>query len=315
MSPRHTRIIVLALLLLTVPLAQAQTRPKITGISHGGYFVSDLPAALRFWHDLLGFDVPYTLPKPGSTDTRIAFVKINDHQHIELFTDPPPSPPRHLSHIAFSTDNAEAMRLYLRAQGIQTPAAVGTTRAGDFAFEVKDPDNNLVEFVQMLPAGREAQAAGKSLPPTRISAAIYHLGFLVGNSQRSLDFYGRILGFQETWRGSPRTDQLSWINMRVPDGTDYVEFMLYAGPPTDFGGKNHVSLVVPDINKAVETLKSRPAFAAYTRPVEIHTGINQKRQVNLFDPDGTRVELMEPNTLTGKPTPPSTAPPPPPAHP
>jgi lactoylglutathione lyase len=33
-------------------------------------------------------------------------------------------------------------------------------------------------------------------------------------------------------------------------------------------------------------------------------------EVNLFDPDGTRVELMEPNTIDGKPAPSSTAPPP-----
>lgn len=310
---RRTLLLAAALLLpLSTP---AQTRPKITGISHGAYFVSDLPAALRFWHDLLGYDVPYTLPKLNTSETRIAFVKINDRQHIELFTDPSPDPRSHLSHIAFNVENAEAMRRYLRAQGIDTPADVTTTRAGDRAFEIKDPDSNLIEFVETLPAGREAQAAGKFLPATRISPAIYHLGFLVGNSQRSLDFYGRILGFQETWRGSPRPDQLAWINMRVPDGTDYVEFMLYAGEPTDFGGKNHVSLVVPDINKAVETLKSRPVFAGYNHPVEIHTGINQKHQVNLYDPDGTRVELMEPNTLTGEPTPSSTAPPPPPAHP
>jgi len=32
--------------------------------------------------------------------------------------------------------------------------------------------------------------------------------------------------------------------------------------------------------------------------------------VNLYDPDGTRVEIMEPNTVTGKPVPSSAAPPP-----
>ena len=46
------------------------------------------------------------------------------------------------------------------------------------------------------------------------------------------------------------------------------------------------------------------------REIVVHVGKNQKRQANLFDPDGTRIELMEPDTITGKPTPPSTAPPP-----
>ena len=45
------------------------------------------------------------------------------------------------------------------------------------------------------------------------------------------------------------------------------------------------------------------------------TGVNGKRQVNMYDPDGTRVEIMEPNTVDGKPRPPSPAPPPPPSPP
>jgi lactoylglutathione lyase len=44
--------------------------------------------------------------------------------------------------------------------------------------------------------------------------------------------------------------------------------------------------------------------------MEMRTGINRKRQLNLFDPDGTRSELMEPATIDGTPTPSSTAPPP-----
>src|ERR1700733_12704864 len=94
---------------LTPPLfAQtAPTRPKITGISHIGYFVSDLPKALDFWHGLLGYDEAYSLNKPGSDDTRIAFIKINDHQHIELFNEPPTNPPSMMSHLCFSVDDIE----------------------------------------------------------------------------------------------------------------------------------------------------------------------------------------------------------------
>jgi hypothetical protein len=44
--------------------------------------------------------------------------------------------------------------------------------------------------------------------------------------------------------------------------------------------------------------------------MDIQTGVNRKRQLNLYDPDGTRVELMEPRTVDGTQAPPSTAPPP-----
>ena len=303
-----------AAIFLVVPTVRAQQgtvqRPRITGISHVGYFVSDLPASLRFWHDFLGFDESYDLKKPGTDEVRIAFIKINDHQHIELFNEPPTNPPNMMSHICFTVDNVEQMRAYLRSQGIDVKAGNGgKTRTGDYAFEVKDPDGMLVEFVQSLPEGMEAKVKGKFEPDTRISTKIYHAGFMVGDSVKSKDFYGRILGFKEIWRGGGNPKELSWINMQVPDGTDYVEFMLYRTlDPKGYGGKNHLSLEVPDMAKAVAELEARPAFKAYGKALEIHTGVNRKRQVNLFDPDGTRVELMEPFTVDGKAAPWSDAP-------
>ncbi|MGB6744573.1 MAG: VOC family protein, partial [Terracidiphilus sp.] len=220
-------------------------RPQITGISHVGYFVSDLPKALGFWHDLLGFEESYVLDKLGAegsnTDqVRIAFIKINDHQHIELFTDTPPAPPNMMSHLCFTVSNVEQMRAYLRSKGIDVkPGNGGKTRTGDYAFEIRDPDGTLIEFVQSLPTGWEAQAAGKLMPAERISDAIYHVGFLVGNTEKSLRFYEDILGFKETWRGGRDPKVLSWINLRVPDGTDYIELMLYATLPKTYGTQNH----------------------------------------------------------------------------
>ena len=61
--------IALAMLPLAASLVLAQDaaqRPRITGISHAGYFVSDLNTTLTFWHDFLGFDESYSLKRPGS---------------------------------------------------------------------------------------------------------------------------------------------------------------------------------------------------------------------------------------------------------
>jgi len=311
-------IAIAATLLLAAPLvaqSSAPARPQITGISHVAYYVSDMPKALVFWHDLLGFDLSYDRKVPNSTETTVAFLKVNDHQYVELLSDPPAQTKNFLSHVCFLTDDLEQMRLYLAAKGIDVPAHTSRTRTGDLVFSVKDPDGTQIEFSQPQPTSVEAQGAGKFLSPNRISEHIYHTGFLVGNTQRALDFYGNILGFQETWRGGGNPAELSWINMRVPDGTDYVEFMLYRTLPATYGSSNHVALEVPDITAAVAALKTRPAFATYGKSLDVHLGKNGKRQVNLYDPDGTRVELMEPFTADGKPVPSSTAPPPPPAHP
>lgn len=308
-----------ALCLVFSSLVSAQAtlpRPHITGISHVGYFVSDLPKAISFWHDLLGYEESYDLKKSGTDQVRIAFIKINDHQHIELFNEPPAEPHNMMSHLCFSVDNIGQMRAYLGSQGYNVPPGNGAkTRAGDYAFEIKDPNGMLIEFVQSLPSGMEMKAAGKFLPATRISPRIYHAGYVVGNAEKTIAFY-RMLGFTETWRGASTPNELSWINMKVPDGDDYVELMLYHPPfdPKSFGTKNHLSLVVPDIQKAVAELESRAAYKEYGRPLKIQVGRNGKRQVNLYDPDGTRVELMEPNTVTGKSAPSSTAPLPPSAY-
>jgi lactoylglutathione lyase len=139
-----------------------------------------------------------------------------------------------------------------------------------------------------------------------------HAGFIVGDLDKSMAFYHGILGFTEFWRGSSSGTSLSWVNMRVPDGDDYVELMLYDSlpAPNARGTKNHISLMVPDMQKAVEELEKRAARGVYSKEIEIHVGKNRRRQVNLYDPDGTRIELMEPKTIDGQPAPSSTAPPP-----
>lgn len=288
----------------------AVKRPKILGIAHMAFYVSNLPRTLAYYKDLLGFDEPYDLKNADGT-VRIAFIKINDYQHLELFSEPPRGDGM-LNHIAFYTDNAGQLRRYLISRGIRVPAKVAVGRTGDKQFTVKDPDGHTVEFVEYQADGWAMKGRGKDMPATRVSDHIMHIGFTVGELARSKAFYSGILGFKEFWRGSSNNVTLSWVDLRVPDGKDYIELMLYKQlPPQDKrGGDNHISLMTPDIAKAVNTLKARAAAVNYTRKIEIRVGHNRQRQANFFDPDGTRTELMEPFTIDGKPTPPSTAPPP-----
>jgi catechol 2,3-dioxygenase-like lactoylglutathione lyase family enzyme len=310
MKTRLLWLMVCCLVAATPGAKAAVKRPKILGIAHMAFYVSSLPKTLAYYKDFLGFAEPYDLKNPDDT-VGIAFIKINDYQHLELFAEPPKGDGM-LSHIAFYTDNAEQLRQYLISRGVHAPAKVSKGRTGDKNFTVKDPDGHTVEFVEYQPDGWAMKDRGKDMPATRISDHIMHIGFTVGELKRSKAFYNDILGFKEFWRGSSDGVTLSWVDLRVPDGQDYVELMLYKQlPPQDKrGGANHISLETPDIAKAVATLKARASAVGYTRPIEIHVGHNRQRQANLFDPDGTRSELMEPFTVDGKPTPPSTAPPP-----
>jgi catechol 2,3-dioxygenase-like lactoylglutathione lyase family enzyme len=307
----HAKWLFATLVSLSFLIQAPVARPRILGVAHLAVFVSDLSRARAFYEDLLGYGEPFTLPKPdGSVD--IAFVKINDRQWIELFNRPSAGEGQ-LNHIALYTDDADRMRDYLASQKVSVPDKVAKGRTGNKNFMVKDPDGHDVEIVEYQPDSWTARDTGKHLLSSRLSEHAMHVGILVGNLDASLKFYNGILGFEEFWRGSAvNSKTLSWVNIRVPDGTDYVELMLHdqIPAPDQRGSAHHLCLVVPDAERAVAALSERPARASYTRAVEIRTGVNRKRQVNLYDPDGTRVELMEPNTVDGKPAPSSTLPPP-----
>ncbi|HET7216005.1 MAG TPA: VOC family protein [Terriglobia bacterium] len=308
-----TKMCWLLALFIVVPLSGAQAavkRPKILGIARVAFYVSNLLSTQAYYKEFLGFGEPYDL-KNEDGSARTAFIKVNDYQYLE-FSSQPPRGDGMLNHIAFHTNNVEQLRRYLISRGIHTPSKVSKGQTGDRDFMVKDPDGHIVEFVEYQPDGWAMKDRGKDMPSSRISDHIMHTGFTVADLARSTEFYSNVLGFKEFWRGSSDGVTLSWVDLRVPDGKDYLELMLYKQlPPQDKrGGANHISLMTPDIFKAVATLRSRAAASNYTRKIETHVGHNRQRQANFFDPDGTRTELMEPFTIDGKATPPSTAPPP-----
>jgi len=307
---RLTIALLLTSLFFFSTAADEVKRPRVLGLAHVALFVSDLQKARAFYEDFLGYQEPYVLKRDDGSD-RIVFIKINEQQFIELFAENPQQD-GHLGHISFLTDSVTRMRDYLAFRGIKVPDKVGKGKIGNLNFNITDPDGHTVEIVQYEPDSWTMRERTKFLPDTRISTQMAHAGVLVGKLEPAMKFYRDILGFEEFWRGSSSGTELSWVNMRVPDGKDYLEFMLYSKPPDSqqMGVKNHICLFTTDVKKAVGILESRPAFKNYGRPITINVGKNGKRQANLFDPDGTRIELMEPNTVDGKLVPSSTAPPP-----
>src|SRR6266481_9516024 len=209
-------------ILAVAGLAQEAKRPKILGVAHMALYVSDLGKSRAFYKDFLGFDEPYLLKRPDGAE-RIVFIKINEDQYLELFTDPPRNDGQ-LNHISFYTDNAKGMRDYLASRGVKVPEKVGKGQIRNSNFNINDPDGHTVEIVQYEPDGWTRREKGKYVPDTRISTRMMHIGALIGPIDPAMKFYHDILGFNEFWRGSGSPRVLSWINMRVPDGEDYFEF-------------------------------------------------------------------------------------------
>src|SRR5262245_59865345 len=308
-----TRVaIVLALLSLgSAGTFQSAPRPKILGVAHIALRVADVKRSRAFYKDFLGYGEPYQLDNPDGS-LSLTFIKINDNQYIELFPGLRADQDR-LYHVSLYVDDAEAMRTYLASRGVRVPDRVGRARIGTSNFGISDPDGHTLEIVQYQSDSWAGRERGRFMSDARISARMLHVGLIAGDLTKSMTFYRDLLGFSELWRGAAANSKtLSWVNLKVPDGSDYIELMLYGTEPAPDrrGTVHHLCLEVDDAARAIERLNERAYRQTYANPIEIRTGVNRKRQVNLFDPDGTRVELMEARTVDGAPAPSSTLPPP-----
>lgn len=312
-------LVLVSLSALRGQAGSAPVRPKLTGLSHVGLWVKDIAQSRAFYTGYLGFAEPFSLNNQDGS-LRITWMKINERQTIELFTVSAKTPKSgdNLYHVALETDDAQGMLKYLIARGVKGPGGKPLAplakpgQIGNYGYFCEDPDGHILEMVQYLPSGWTRQHAGQGLPDTRIALRMSHAGITVKNLEASLRFYRDILGCTEFWRGSKDGQELSWVNLRLPDSKDYLELMLYHQRPTvdRLHTMNHLCLEVPDVAKAEAMLKTRTLPASCKEPTPLKPGVNRKNQINCYDPDGTRVEIMDDHTIDGTITPSSDAPPP-----
>lgn len=274
---------------------------RILGVSHVAVKVRDIETSLAFYRDFLGFPEQYRLNHRGSDTLLLVTLKVSDDQWIELFPGLTPGDDR-LHQIAYRVGDAEGFRAHLAASGLSVPESVSRAQIGNLGFTTRDVEGYTLEFVEYTPEGRTCEDAGKHLAETRIAERITHAGVATANADRTLHFYRDILGFEEGWRGSKDDAFVSWVNMNLPGSDDYVELMLEESVTP------HFCLGVPDLEATCITLEARRDSVGYTRPIEMRVGRNRKRQINLFDPDGVRVEIMEPSTIDGNAAPSVTLP-------
>lgn len=301
----------LILSLAGLPVTPENERPRLLGVARITVRASDPDRSAIFYRDLLGF--AEITPRSAQNGSSRLF-RINDRQSVEVVAGLQPTQDRLVS-VSLQTDRVELMRRYLGGRGWKVPASPVSNRYAQRSITVADPEGRLLEFVELPIDG--SKVAGKRIAPKdsfQISQRMMHAGIIVTGVPSALDFYTGLLGLREFWRGSGRDSQyLSWINMRLPESEDYLELMLYGEEPAGDrrGSAHHLCLEVADIDAARARLEANPARAGYTRPIEIRVGVNRRRQLNLFDPDGTRSELMEPRTIDGVPPVSSTLPYPP----
>ena len=275
---RNLLLVILGLVAVCQSENPAQ-RPPITGISHVAFYSSNLAAAKAFYNGLLGL----AIKPPGRESYQVGI------QQVEL--EPLPAGHGHdlIAHVAFATADVDGVRRYLSQHGVTVPAKVNTESNGTVWFALKDPEGNPIEFVQERPEleGRQAEAP--------VSKVMIHAGFVVHSREVEDKFYKDLLGFHVYWHGGMKDNETDWVDMQVPDGTQWLEYMMVREgqqlSPGTLGVLNHIALGVPSISSAAQLLRSRGWKPSDKEKEQI--GKDGKWQLNLYDRDGTRVELME----------------------
>jgi len=292
--------ILLCVLCMSSPLLSALTsspsapsgRPKMLGIVGVSLISSDFPKSQVFYGNVLGLTrTKAKLEATDSTDPRCDFNSgrcflTSRGQAVSLLSPcgvEGPCETNFLFAVTIETSDAAGLRELLKASKIP----VSEMRENGKAFTAIDPDRHRIHFIETSALKRSGDA---NEHPSEHS--LIHAGFVVRDRVAMDHFYKDILGFRVYWHGGMKDDETSWVDMQVPDGTDWIEYMLNVSDNAShktLGVMNHIALGVPNIHAAQQQLLKN-GWKGTEKP---QIGRDGKWQLNLYDPDGTRVELME----------------------
>jgi catechol 2,3-dioxygenase-like lactoylglutathione lyase family enzyme len=280
-------LLLAALLCCTVAAGNdAPKRPRIFGIARVQIVTTDISAARTFYRMVLEQprDCNWCEDIPGRS------FLVNSSQGIGLSPDSSSTRSNLLEEITFATDNLGQLQRYLIENKIDTSEPREKDKGAGPFLSVVDPEGHLISFVQSL--GVTARKPGYPPDSSAGNLRIIHAGFVVHDRAAEDKFYKDILGFHVYWHGGMKEGEDNWVDMQVPDGTDWIEYMLNVSPSAShktLGVMNHIALGVPDIHAAQAQLIKN----GWKGTEEPKIGRDGKWQLNLYDPDETRVELME----------------------
>jgi catechol 2,3-dioxygenase-like lactoylglutathione lyase family enzyme len=261
---------------------QAVKRPRILGIDHVAFYTTQPDGVKALYSGTLGLVA--AAPVESGELTRYWVGK----QWVGFGADPDPKSTNRMDHVAFATDDAAALRQYLISKNIKVEK-IEKLGDGSASFLLTDPDGHRIQFVE-----RNRDEASPTPPESAVSHHMIHAGFLVHDRDAEDRFYRDLLGFHLYWHGGMQPGRTDWAAMQVPDGTDWLEYMLNQPEHPDLrimGVLDHISLGVADMKKAQAILEAHGWRPHGNEKAQM--GKDGKWQLNLFDPDLTRIELMD----------------------
>jgi catechol 2,3-dioxygenase-like lactoylglutathione lyase family enzyme len=240
---------------------------QVDGIAHIALRVANLDSSRDFFRRL-GFEESFSLANGGMT--KEVFVKINDHQFIELYPQVDAHQALGWMHVCYESDSLNNLNSSYVTRGLK-PSPVVKAGAGNMLFSLKDPEERVVEFTQYLPGSLHFVDRGKHLGAHRISNELIGIRIAASDLAQSEKFYKSGLGFDEQhvksglrMRISSASDQ--WVELEDANSARQTEFWM----------------LVPNAEEAIHQAQEQ-GFA-----------VRRKRRVAfIVDPDGNIFAFTE----------------------
>jgi catechol 2,3-dioxygenase-like lactoylglutathione lyase family enzyme len=268
----------------------------ILGLAGITFRVSDVDKARRYYQDVLGFREAFTLKDGGGRVTSV-FFKVNDDQFVEIVPGLVTGDIERQVRVIFQSSDLNRLHTIYAARGL-SPTAITRGPDGNPVFRVIGPDDATLDFVQYVAASQQDATRGKFLDARRLSTHLQHVGIYTKDRNSVASFYQDKLGFARGrdlpgGRGeyieTPNSDRNLETKFPPLDPNNPATRAQYEREV--MGAVQHMGIEVPDMRKARDVAQERGRFSDLQ--VRVHVGNNRHWLMHLFDPDGSRTEVVE----------------------
>jgi catechol 2,3-dioxygenase-like lactoylglutathione lyase family enzyme len=280
MGDKRYLLMVACLAAMTVSGAEVDC----VGIGRVTVRVTEPERSVRFYRDVLGFE---TTPADSRFGRQCFWV--NEDQSIEILQVPGKDSEQRLESFCLRTAVLEKSRAALERRHIPV-TQISLGEDGARRCVLSDPDGHRIYLTGAAASRPPAPSAGGPSGGPPVPNRLRHVGLMVLDLDAAVKFYSEELGLIPVIQESHNT---RWADMYIQSRSgDYIQLLV---PPTAQvparWSREHFGLDVRDAHAAYAQLVGRglPPREAF-EPIVGYAG---HLKMNLTDPDGTLVELME----------------------
>ena len=266
----------------------------IVGLAGVAFRTSDLAKARDYYQGVLGFAEAFSIKDRSGRVTSVYF-KINDDQYVEVVADMQPGELRRQARVMFQSSDLKKLHAIYTERGL-SPTAIATGPDGNPVFRVIGPSAAKLDFIEYVPGSQQGQLRGKLLDTRRISTHLWHVGIYTEDRAASAPFYGEQLGLprgRDVGRGeyieTPSSDSNTQTKHPRLDPNNPATRAQFERE--SMGAVEHLALEVTDMKAMRDLVQERGKYTDLW--VRAHVGNNRHWLMHLFDPDGSRAEIME----------------------